>query len=73
MLHGLIGKIIQEMIGKIEYQAQEITEKIGQLKALQVEMERKEQLYEECSRQLQVTPDQSRNSSNTPTQISDDL
>jgi hypothetical protein len=27
---------------------------IGQLKALQEEMERKEQLFEECSRQLQV-------------------
>jgi len=42
------------MLGQLEYQAQEITEKIGQLKALQEEMERKEQLFEECSRQLQV-------------------
>jgi hypothetical protein len=29
---------------------------IGLLKALQEEMERKEQLFEECSRQLQVMP-----------------
>jgi hypothetical protein len=43
------------MIGQIEYQAQEITEKIGQLTALKEEMEKKEHLFEECSRQLQVT------------------
>jgi hypothetical protein len=42
------------MMAQMEYQAQEITEKIGQLKALKEEMERKEQLFEECSRQLQV-------------------
>ena len=42
------------MMAQMEYQAQEITEKIGQLKALKEEMEKKEQLFEECSRQLQV-------------------
>ena len=50
----MINIFVQNMLGQLEYQAQEITEKIGQLKALQEEMQRKEQLFQECSRQLQV-------------------
>eukprot|EP00088_Acartia_fossae_P034134 TRINITY_DN3500_c0_g1_i10.p1 TRINITY_DN3500_c0_g1~~TRINITY_DN3500_c0_g1_i10.p1 ORF type:complete len:728 (-),score=254.95 TRINITY_DN3500_c0_g1_i10:261-2444(-) len=45
----------QSMLAQIEGQAQEIVEKIGQLKAMTEEMEKNEQMYNECSQQLQET------------------
>lgn len=42
------------MLGQIEGQAQEIVEKIGQLKAMTDEREKQDQAYVECALQLQV-------------------
>ena len=38
----------------MESQAQEIAEKVGQIKAMKEEMEKHEEMFEECSRELQV-------------------
>ena len=44
--------LIQEMLNQIECQNQEITEKIGAMKALKEEMEKVETLFEEVSSEL---------------------
>ena len=42
------------MLAQIEGQAQEIVEKIGQLKAMTEEKDKQEYMYQECTEQLQV-------------------
>ena len=43
------------MLAQIEGQAQEIVEKIGQLKAMTEERDKQEQMYQDCTEQLQVS------------------
>lgn len=45
----------QGMLAQIEGQAQEIVEKIGQLKAMTEEKDKQEYMYQECTEQLQET------------------
>jgi len=45
----------QSLLSQIECQSQEITEKIGQIKAMKEEMEKHEELFAECSQKLQQT------------------
>merc|ERR550519_3344502 len=44
----------QEMLSKIECQSQEISEQIGNIKALKEEMEKKLELFEECEQELET-------------------
>eukprot|EP00092_Neocalanus_flemingeri_P020555 GFUD01022268.1.p1 GENE.GFUD01022268.1~~GFUD01022268.1.p1 ORF type:complete len:1112 (-),score=327.91 GFUD01022268.1:215-3550(-) len=48
----LANENYQDMINQIEIQSQEITEKIGSIKALKDEMDKKEEMYEEVSAEL---------------------
>ena len=44
----------QSLLAQIECQSQEITEKIGQIKAMTEEMEKNAALFQECEAQLKV-------------------
>jgi len=48
----LANENYQDMMNQIEIQSQEITEKIGAIKALKEEMDKKEEMYEEVSAEL---------------------
>jgi len=48
----------QSLLVQIESQAQEITEKIGQIKAMKEEMEKNESVYIECNKQLKETTEE---------------